>query len=131
MKVEWHPAEITIEVEKRAMGRLEKAGEVVADKARGLVPAPPSSKMISRPPHGKPWTERIPGTLKKSIRVRRLDGDPKLDVRVYAGARQSDKLTAYYAHFVEFGTVKMKAQPFLRPALSKSRSAIKNIVENG
>ncbi len=32
------------------------------------------------------------------------------------------KRVAYYAHFVEFGTVKMEAQPFLRPAFENSKT---------
>jgi HK97 gp10 family phage protein len=108
--VNWSPEKITAEVEKKAMDRLEKASGVVADAARQLVPI-------------------NTGKLKETIRTRRLKGDPKLDVRVYAGSRE--KGGAYYAHMVEYGTVKMKARPFLRPALNKSKTAIMNIMENG
>jgi len=86
------------------------AGELVAARARGLVPVDS-------------------GKLKDSIRVTRLKGDPKQNIRVYAGNR--NKGGAFYAHMVEYGTVKMKAKPFLRPALNESKSSIKNIVENG
>jgi HK97 gp10 family phage protein len=106
----WHPEEITIEIEKRAMDRLEKAGELVAARARGDVPV-------------------RTGKLKDTIRVIRLKGDPKQDVRVYAGNRI--KGGAYYAYMVERGTKKMAAHPFLRPALNQSRNEIKAIVENG
>jgi len=111
MRVEgWHPEKITAEIEKKAMDRLEMAGELVAARARGLVPVDS-------------------GKLKDSIRVTRLKGDPKQNIRVYAGNR--NKGGAFYAHMVEYGTVKMKAKPFLRPALNESKSSIKNIVENG
>ena len=106
----WHDKEITEEIEKRAMDRLEKAGELVAERARAKVPV-------------------RTGKLKDTIRVRRLKGDPKQDVRVYAGNRI--KGGAFYAHMVERGTKKMAAHPFLRPALNQSRNEIKNIVENG
>jgi HK97 gp10 family phage protein len=111
MRVEnWHPEVITAEVEKKAMDRLARAGELVADKARQNVPVKS-------------------GKLKASIRVTRLKGDPKQNIRVYAGSRQ--KGGAFYAHMVEYGTVKMPAKPFLRPALNSSKSEIKSIMENG
>ena len=110
MKIEWHPEQITAEIEKRAMDRLERAGESVASKARQKVPV-------------------LSGKLRDSIRVTRLNGDPKLNIRVYAGSRQ--KGGAFYAHMVEYGTVKMPAKPFLRPALNESKGQIKGIVENG
>jgi len=109
-RVEWHPEQITAEIEKKAMDRLEKAGEVVAAKARSLVPVKT-------------------GKLKDTIRVVRLKGDPKLNIRVYAGNRI--KGGAFYAHMVEYGTVKTKAKPFMRPALNGSKGDTMNIMENG
>jgi len=121
MRVEnWYPEKITAEIEKKAMDRLEKAAESVASRARGLVP-------VGKDVAGKgKWSKREAGALKKSIRVVRLKGDPKMNVRVYAGNRD-----VFYARFVEYGTVKMKARPFLRPALNASKASIKATVENG
>lgn len=111
MRVEgWAPDKITAEIEKRAMDRLAKAGELVAAKARQRVPVDTSR-------------------LKDSIRVVRLKDDSKQNIRVYAGNRL--KGGPFYAHMVEYGTVKMKKRPFLRPALNESKASIKNIVENG
>jgi len=111
MRVEgWHPEVITAEIEKKAMDRLARAGEIVAVKARQKVPV-------------------LSGKLRDSIRVARLQGDPKQNIRVYAGSRQRGG--AFYAHMVEFGTVKMAAKPFLRPALNECKGQIKGIVENG
>jgi len=106
----WNPDAITAEVEKKAMDRLEKAGEVVAAAARTKVPV-------------------ATGKLRSTIRVTRLKGDPKLDIRVYAGNREKDG--AFYAHMVEMGTVKMRARPFLRPALNGAKGNIMAIMENG
>lgn len=126
--VNWAPEKITAEVEKKAMDRLEKAGEVVAAKARQKFPlgAPPPT--VSRKSK-KPWMPMSKGDLEKSIRVKRLPGDPKLNIRVYAGGRW--KGAPFYAHMIEFGTAKMGARPFLRPALNSSKSSIKSIMENG
>ena len=126
MRVEvWHPEAITAEIEKKAMDRLERAGAVVASKARQKVPIGKD-----RPPYknGKEWTARRAGALKSTIRVVRLKGDPKLNIRVYAGNKE-----VYYARWVEMGSVHNRAprKPFLRPALSESKSQIKSTVENG
>jgi len=107
MRVDWHPEEITAEVEKHVMDRLEVAGEQIAAHARQSVPVKS-------------------GKLRNSIRVVRLHGDPKLDVRVYAGNRLKDG--AFYAHMVEYGTVKMKARPFLRPALNAIKGKLESII---
>jgi len=37
-------------------------------------------------------------------------------VRPRAGKSRNDEKGAWYWHFVEFGTVKMPAHPFIRPA---------------
>lgn len=108
--VNWNPGAVTAEIEKTAMDRLAEAGEIVAARARGLVPVKS-------------------GKLKSSIRVTRLKGDPKQNIRVYAGSRE--KGGAFYSHMVEHGTVKMPAEPFLRPALNASKSDILSKVENG
>lgn len=116
---DWYPEKITKEIEDRAMDRLEKAGHAVADRARGLV--------------------RVDtGALRDSIRVTRLEGDPKLDIRVYAGSRvkggsmkKGAERGAFYAHMVEMGTVKMDKKPFLRPALNAVKGSIIGILENG
>lgn len=106
----WHPENITIAIEKKAMDRLEIAANLVAMAARGYV-------------HVQT------GKLKESIRVVRLHGDPKQNVRVYAGNRK--KGGPYYSHMVEYGTVKMSAKPFLRPGLSAVKGMVKGIVQNG
>lgn len=107
MKVDWHPEQITAEIEKHVMDRLEVAGEQIASRARQIVPV-------------------ASGKLKDTIRVVRLKGDPKQNIRVYAGNRI--KGGAFYAHMVEFGTVKMSAKPFLRPALNEIKGKIESII---
>lgn len=36
-----------------------------------------------------------------------------------------------YAHFVEFGTIKQQAQPYLTPAFEANRNEIRRILEEG
>lgn len=80
-----------------------------------------------------------PGTLKKSVyqsQVRQLSSLVKqvFHVGVRSGKGKKDKggrsLDAYYWRFVEFGTSKMAARPFLRPAFeAKKLAAIEAIRE--
>ena len=107
----WNPEKADGELRKNVMERLEKIGHRVAADARNRVPV---GKDV---PEGKgKWSKREAGALKKSIRVVRLKGDPKMNVRVYAGNRD-----VFYARFIEHGTVKMRAKPFLRPALMAAK----------
>jgi HK97 gp10 family phage protein len=118
--VNWNPQRLDPEIINACMERLVAVGELIADKARSMVP-------VGKDVTGKgKWSSREAGALKKSIRVVRLHGDPRRNVRVYAGSRQ-----VYYARFVEYGTSKMRARPFLRPALNASKSEAKNILLNG
>lgn len=131
MRVEnWAPDIITTDVEKKAMDRLAKAGELVAAKARQKFPLGAPPPVVGRK-NKKPWMPMSKGDLLKSIRVTRLPGDPKLNIRVYAGFRQEGGGGVFYAHMIEWGTVKMGARPFLRPALNSSKGLIMSIVENG
>jgi HK97 gp10 family phage protein len=76
---------------------------------------------------------RVFGALAKSIRVRGVQSkNGALVGGVFAGGvadvgRGKGKIQAdaFYARFVEFGTAKMAARPFLRPAIdSKTPAAI-------
>lgn len=122
MRVQWNPiGDITAKIEVDMMERLTRAAEMVRDKAQQLVPVGEDV------PQGKgKWSKRESGALKRTIRVVRLKGDPKLDVRVYAGNRKGG---IFYAHFVEYGTSKMPAKPFLRPALQQVRNSLLNILK--
>jgi len=106
----WNPQKFDGEIMKAGMDKLERCAEVVADAARKRVPV-------------------ASGKLKATIRVTRLKGDPRRNVRVYAGNRIKDG--AFYAHMVEYGTVKMRAKPYMRPALNTSKGAIQGILRGG
>jgi tRNA G10 N-methylase Trm11 len=126
MRVEnWHPELASEQMTKKAMDRLQRGGELIASKARIKVPIGKD-----RPPYknGKEWTGRKAGALKNSIRAVRLKGDPKLNIRVYAGNKE-----VYYARWVEMGSVHNREprKPYLRPSLNESKESIKNIMENG
>ena len=46
-------------------------------------------------------------------------------------AKGKSHVPANYAHLVEFGTIKTRAQPFLRPALDKKRVTANQILRKG
>lgn len=117
----WNPAKADPLIIHASMNRLERLGEVIAQKARQRCPVGVDV------PYGRgKWSGRKSGALKSSIRVVRLKGDTRRNVRVYAGSRE-----VFYARFVEHGTVKMGAKPFLRPAVAASRGEAKSILLNG
>ena len=79
--------------------------------------------------------KRVPvktGTLKKNIGtwVKRKGKDgPHLQIGVYTAARAKRKgyKFAFHAHMLEFGTKKMRARPFLAPAVLENVDEIRKI----
>jgi len=66
-----------------------------------------------------------PGNLKKNIitlRVKQNEITSEHEVRVRQGTAKAGK-DAFYWLFLEFGTVKMQARPFMRPAFAQTRQA--------
>lgn len=110
---------------------VREASKPVLDEARARAPVLTA-----------PDPRRKPGTLKRAIGIR----SPRIKGRMVVGgvtvrsqspkqvaafkARTNKKAAdnpndAFYAPFVEFGTAKMRARPFMRPALSaRAQSAI-------
>jgi HK97 gp10 family phage protein len=122
----WNPQKYDREFIAASMDRLEACAEIVAAKARAKFPLrkppPPEAGRKSK----KEWVPMSKGDLLKSIRVKRLKDDPKRNVRVYAGGRW--KGAPFYAGMIEYGTKKMGARPFLRPALNSSKNEIRNVL---
>ena len=58
--------------------------------------------------------------------IRRVNKPGSGNVRVYAG-----NYKVFYARFVERGTVKMKAKPFLRPAFNEIKASITRRIARG
>lgn len=132
MKIEgWNPNKFDDQWEDIIRGKLIECANVVADWARIKCPV----GTISRPQaKGKPrWTEREPGTLRRSIRTvykktkaGKVWRRKRTNIRVYAG-----HYLAFYALFVEFGVPHASAQPFLRPALYTSIPEMRAIISGG
>jgi len=90
-------------IQKNVMiGATRAASNVVRDRARELVP-------------------RDTGNLGKSIvsiQRRAEQGQVKFSVTPSRGGKNS----GWYAHFIEFGTSKISAKPFMRPAFEQSNN---------
>ena len=122
---------------KAVRSALKEAGKVIQSAARASVP------VLS-----VPTKNRKPGTVKKAISVRpskfaRQDGNEGVFVNVRpignsqkrvaklgkGGARNPND--PFYWRFLEFGTRKMKANPFLRSAAaSKGALAIQKFMDS-
>ncbi len=102
--------ELPVELQKGPLRAAVSAGaKVVQDKARELAP-------------------EDTGTLKRAIyRTRSKEGSSAVQEMAIVGARSGKRLRrrgldAYYWRFLEFGTSKMAARPFLRPAFDTTMS---------
>ena len=88
---------------------------------------------------GKVVATYHPGNLKKSIRVLRFRRSRdvfvggKLAKRGQGGGEfgRGNKVDAYYMHYVEFGTSKKSARPFIRPSIPAAMPAVAKRVREG
>lgn len=93
---------------------VKKAMEIAYDRAQALIPVS-AEKHKSYLGHELP-----PGFAKASIRIITRQRSDKQAVTAVMGVRKE----AYYAvQFVEVGTSKQQAQPWLRPAFASTASA--------
>ena len=122
-------------IRRRAVrAALRKAGQVISRDAKARTPV----LMV-------PLPYRRPGTVKRRISVRpskfaRQAGDEgvfvgvkplrgRADTRRYGKASARNPNDPYYWRFVEFGTRKMTARPFLGPAAqSRGEEAIRSFL---
>lgn len=105
-------AEVLEGLSEAMLRALERVGMQAEGYAKDLCPVgTPEST-------GKPGY--IGGTLKNSISHKVDDAEQA----VYIGTNVE------YAPYVELGTVKMDAQPFLKPAAADHRQTYQNIVED-
>ena len=91
-------------IQKNVMvGAVRAGSNIIRDEARRLVPIDT-------------------GNLKKSIVSIRRKGDK--NTIQFSVTPSRGKNDGWYAHFIEFGTSKMSAKPFLRPALESQQSEV-------
>lgn len=92
-------------IQKNVMvGAVRAGANVVRDEARRLAPIDT-------------------GNLKKSLVSIRRRGD-KNTIQFSVTPSKGGKNNGWYAHFLEFGTSKMTAKPFLRPAIESRQDEV-------
>jgi HK97 gp10 family phage protein len=97
--------------------------------------APVGSEIHYRYNRGEIVAAYHPGNLKRSLQVLDLKRSqdvfvgPKVNKGSSKGEFKGRRVDAYYAHMVEFGTSKMAARPFMRPAWMATESQVKKRVE--
>lgn len=107
-------------------GALRAGAKVILTEAKVLVPVGPPNAENVRLYGGHE------GALRDSIRIStsRRKGDVKASVKA-GGKNKKTGADVFYAHFIEFGTVKGNAIPFLRPSLdSKQGEAVVAVGNN-
>ncbi|MHB9946995.1 hypothetical protein CF095_16670 [Clostridium botulinum] len=88
---------------------LKKAGELIVEEAKNNVPF-------------------RKGNLKEGLKVSgvRKKGGNKF---VLAGIQKGDNSKIFYGKFLEFGTSKMKARPFMGPAYESKKEEAKEVIK--
>lgn len=121
------------QVSDRARRDSQKA---LGEGAKPLIAAIKAAAPVSDGVHYRKGEMRIayhPGNLRRGIKkliFRRSPAvfvGPKLDKTASAVEYKGNKVDAYYAHFVEFGTVNQPPRPFVRPAAAAVGPAAINI----
>lgn len=125
------PKELRGEVRKAI---LEKAAQPLIDAAKANAPQSDQEHFDygKQGPNAQP-TKYYPGNLKKSIRIIPY----KKSFSVYVGpkvlkrggkakayGRNERNVNAFYAGFVEFGTSRSAARPYMRPAFDQSKAQV-------
>jgi len=112
---------ITQAAEKAVRPAAQSGAQVFYDEVKQRVP-------MSAKPHKSGKKTYNPGTLRRAVYqafAERESGDGRAMYRV-----SWNKTHAFYGRFVEFGTSKMAAKPFLRPAYDAARArALKAVQE--
>lgn len=116
------------EVQKKVLGSALRKGAVpIQAMAKALVPV---GESYSRTLGGKSW-DHYAGKTKDSIKIQKEKKKYLLDaarVRIGVDLKRGDEDAAWWWRFVEFGTVKMQAKPFLVPAFESMKFASDKII---
>lgn len=118
------------EMQKKELQRsLRPAANLVRYVARANAPV---GQSFHRKIRGKDW-DHYSGTLRDNIVVRREKkkfqrNQAQLRIGVLSGSRVEDG--AWYWRFVEFGTSKQPARPFLVPAFESTKYGLSEMIKH-
>lgn len=118
--------EIKVNNIPQALEALEQKKDEILEVIGGTI----EGYAIDLAPVGTPETTGIPGykggSLRSTIRTERENEDTMM---ILAGGEQGIYRYVSYATYIETGTVKMKAQPYLKPAIENHIDEYKRIFE--
>ncbi len=109
--IEWNDKRVLAQIEDWVVSGMEAACEFAARRAEGYAP-------------------QRTGKLRRDIAYTYKITAKNQDITGYIGV-QKGKKRAFYAYFVEYGTRKMAARPFLRPAVFNHAQEIVRLVARG
>lgn len=115
--------DVAVEAARKAM---EDGAEEIVNAMRAAAPKGASGDLIAS--IGWTWGELPPGTFMiDEIRSGKNQGQQfaTMRLKIYAGSKD-----AFYARFVEFGTVKMPARPFFYPTWKRMRTQFRRDIRN-
>lgn len=108
---------------------LRPGARIIQDAAKAMAPR---GEGFFRKLRGKPWAH-YRGTLANNIAIRAEKKKYKLDAaKLRIGVLHDNKnadIGAWYWRFVEFGTSKMAARPFLVPAFELTKYAANKAIQ--
>ena len=107
MITQWNDKELMALIEERVVAGMEAACDFAAARAESLAPVK---------------TGIMRGDVAYKVVAQHND------ITGYVGVRKG---RAFYAYFVELGTSKMRARPFLRPAVFNHAQEIVRLVARG
>lgn len=67
------------------------------------------------------------GKLRKGLKITNVKKKDGMKY-IFVGVDRGDNSEVFYGKFIEFGTSKMSARPFLQPAYEKNKQNIKGII---
>ena len=111
MKIEWFDKDIIHNVAVIADGVTKQGAEMVLSDAKRLV-------------------KKKSGALSNQIKVYKNTYKDKEKVGYRVQAQAPGDYDKFYAIFLELGTYKTKAQPYMRPALKRNKSKIKKAMQD-
>lgn len=127
-ELKWDEEKLLIEISKVKRRALQDIGQAIVRDAKALCPVGIEIRGMTK--GGKIWSEREPGTLRASIRMRYMKRGAGIQViaggraPMNRGGRKFLGRVAFYAMWVERGTSRMMGRPYMRPALEKNRGRI-------
>lgn len=102
------------DVDRVANVALKEGGQVIVEEAKSI---------LSSGGH------IVTGNLKEGLSVSGVKGG-KDGKYVKAGITKGDKSPIYYGKFLEWGTLKMPAYPFLAPAFESKKGEVQDTIAN-